>query len=141
MRRGGATKLRSPAATAAPAGLRRLPAARARVVGSWRAPVGADPVIVMNIGFELAVAPGWIAPDVIGRRPLQLRLVEVDDVAALARVVFQQRPRERMIAISDADEAAERHNRVSDAAGLLFDHQVVDRAQVFASMVVDVGAL
>ena len=46
-----------------------------------------------------------------------------------------------MIGVSDSEESAKRHDRVSDLAGLLVDHQVVDGAQPIASIVEDVGAL
>jgi hypothetical protein len=46
-----------------------------------------------------------------------------------------------VIAISDAEKSAERQNRVGNLAGLLVDHEVMDRAQTIASVVEDVGAL
>src|SRR5277367_6350948 len=46
-----------------------------------------------------------------------------------------------MIAVSNSEESAKRHDRVSHLTGLLVDHQVVNRAQPVAAVVKDVSAL
>src|SRR5262249_33941030 len=49
--------------------------------------------------------------------------------------------RQRVIALTDAEEPTERHHRVGDLAGVLVDHDVVDRAQAVALLVVHRRAL
>jgi hypothetical protein len=46
-----------------------------------------------------------------------------------------------VIAASDPEESAERQDCIGNLAGLLVDHEIVDRAQTIASVVEDVGAL
>src|SRR5260370_1592736 len=58
-------------------------------------------------------------------------------VAALALVVVQGRPRQRMILLADAEEAAERHQRIDRLAAHLVDHAVVDGAELLALAGVD----
>lgn len=42
-----------------------------------------------------------------------------------------------MAFLAEAEEAAERHHCVRDLAGLLVDHQAIDRAELFAFDVED----
>src|SRR4029077_5361308 len=46
-----------------------------------------------------------------------------------------------MVLLADAEEAAERHDRVDGLAAHLVDHDVIDGAELLALQVVDVGPL
>src|SRR6185312_8370110 len=75
------------------------------------------------------------------RSPIpKLPLIVIKNVPAGVRVILQQRPGKRMIAVSHSEESTKRHNRVCDLPGSLVDHQVVDRAQPIASVIEDVSA-
>src|SRR6185312_1087663 len=76
----------------------------------------------------------------VARRAFQPISVQIDDVAVLARIVGQHPPREGVIAFADAEEAAERHDSISDAAVELVEHEAVDGAEVFGLPVVNRGA-
>src|SRR3954447_3054372 len=81
-----------------------------------------------------------LAP-LVARGALQPVLVQVDHVAALAGVVLQALPGNRVITVADAEEAAERQHGVLDLARAFVDHEVVDRAKALALAVVDGRAL
>src|SRR5205823_12618379 len=56
----------------------------------------------------------------------ELVLGEVDEIAAEIGVVFQRRPRHRVIILAHAHEAAEAQDRIGDLAGDLVDHHALD---------------
>lgn len=50
----------------------------------------------------------------------------------------QHMPRQRVVFFPDIQEPAERHDGISDLAGVLVDHDVLDGAEVIAPVVVNV---
>ena len=42
-----------------------------------------------------------------------------------------------MVALANPEKPAKRHHRIGDLAGIFVDHQVMHRAQRFASAIVD----
>jgi len=56
---------------------------------------------------------------------LEPAAVEIDDVAAQARVIGQHPPGQRMIALAHAEKASERHHGISYLAGVPVDHEIV----------------
>src|SRR5436190_17784229 len=83
---------------------------------SLRAPIRRGAVVVVNLAAALAVRP--VPGLVLGvmRRALELLFADIDLVAAELRIVGEQRPRQRVIVLADAQEADEAHHRVGDLA-------------------------
>lgn len=77
----------------------------------------------------------------IARRAFELVAGQRDHVAGALHIVFERFPGQRVAVGADAQEAAEFHDGVADLARDLVDHQRVDRAQLVAGRVVDVGAV
>jgi hypothetical protein len=80
------------------------PQSYARSLVSWRSerptasamsqrPIGTDAIVVVDLGFVGSVAPVRLFIHIVGGSPFELTLVEVNDIAALAGVVLQNRPR------------------------------------------------
>src|SRR3546814_18490279 len=59
-------------------------------------------------------------------------LGNVEAVAVLFLVIFEQRPRQWEQAGAEAHRAAEAHHRIGDAAGIFVDHEVDDRPEPLA---------
>jgi hypothetical protein len=76
----------------------------------------------------------------IARGCLEPAAVEIDDVAAPARVIGQHPPGQRMIALAHAEEASKRHHGIGYLAGVLVDHEIVHRAEVLTPAVINRGA-
>src|SRR5262245_44625167 len=70
-------------------------------------------VVVLVDTAAVVRGPQEVLVHVVARGVLEHLLVEVDDVATLAFVVLQGRPRQRVIFLADAEETAERHDRVN----------------------------
>src|ERR1019366_6397645 len=81
---------------------------------SWLHPVARCPVIAIDLATIIG-RPCEFRPAVIVRRVFQHLLVQIDDVAALLRVVLQHRPWQRMKLLAHPKKAAERHHRVDRA--------------------------
>src|SRR5690606_4350128 len=103
-------------------------------------PVGWHAVIFMDLLAPGPVLPVHAVPRAVVRRALQTLLVEIDDITVLLGVVFQHAPRQRMMAVADAEKATERHVGVSHLPGQLVDHHILDGAQFLAGGIVDRGA-
>src|SRR4051812_32642808 len=73
-------------------------------------------VVVINLAAIARVAPVRDLATLVARGALQPVLVQVDHVPALAGVVLQALPGNRVIAVADAEEAAERQDGVLDLA-------------------------
>jgi hypothetical protein len=58
------------------------------------------PIVVVDFGFILSVAPGRFRSDIVSRGAFKPTLVEVDDVPAQVRIIFQHGPRQGMVLIS-----------------------------------------
>src|ERR1700722_10942584 len=104
-------------------------------------PVGSDSVIIVYFAFVGAIAPGRFGADVVCWSTFQLPLVEIDNVTAQIGVIFENRPRQRMILVPDAEEAAERHNSISDFSRRLIDHEIMNRTEALAGGVINVRSL
>jgi ferritin-like metal-binding protein YciE len=78
------------------------------------APIGRHVVVIVNCLAAPGPVPCFVG--IILGRPFELLLADVDFVAFEARIVGQQRPRQRIVVFSDAHEAAEAHDRISDLA-------------------------
>ena len=61
--------------------------------------------------------------------------------SAKTGVVFERRPRNRVVAMRQPEKAAKAHHGVYHAPAHLLDDQVVDRANVLALRAVDRGSL
>src|SRR5579871_3695777 len=107
--------------------------------GSLRPVVRGLVIVVGAIAVLQAVVAGEFLDRVSGRRA-QLVLGVVDDVAAIAVVVGQRTPGQRMILFRNAKEATEAHYREHDVVGFLVQHYVFDVAQLFAFAILDCGA-
>jgi hypothetical protein len=68
-------------------------------------------------------------------------LADVDLVTLKFRVVGEQGPRQRVVVLADAHEAAKAHDRVGDLAADLVDHDPLDIADLVAVRAVDRGSL
>src|SRR5262249_33721412 len=97
------------------------------------------------IGVYRAVARG-IAPVpvvvvAVFRRAAELVLGDAGDIAAEPRVVLQGLPRQRIVIVSDAEEAAEAEHGVGPPAADLVDHHPLDAADLSLVGSIDRGAL
>src|SRR4051794_33112592 len=112
-----------------------------RGVNRFLVPGPIGPVVVRVDALAVGPGPGGPLAVRVAGRVLQPLLVEVDHVAADLGVVGQEAPRQRVVALAQAEEAAEGHDRVGHLAGDLVDHEVVHRAEPLALVVVDRRAL
>src|SRR4051794_12874069 len=112
-----------------------------RGVNRFLVPGPIGPVVVRVDALAVGPGPGGALAVRVAGRVLQPLLVEVDHVAADLGVVGQEAPRQGVVALAEAEEAAEGHDRVGHLAGDLVDHEVVHRAEPLALVVVDRRAL
>src|ERR1700681_2676588 len=70
-------------------------------------------------------------------RPFELLFGDVDLVAVELWIVGQYRPRQRIVVFAEPHETAEAHDRISDLAADLVDHDPFDSAGLFAIRTVD----
>src|SRR4051812_11905418 len=75
-----------------------------------------------------APVPGIVVP--VFRRALELGFGYAGDVAAERGIVFQRLPRQRIMIVADAKEAAERQPGIGHPAALLVDHDALDRTDL-----------
>jgi hypothetical protein len=97
----------------------------------WHAVKLVDPAAVGPVGPVRHVARH------IAGRFLEPAAVEVDDESALARIVVEHPPGQRMVALAHAEETAERHDGVGNLPGGLIDHEIVHRAETLALAIID----
>src|SRR5262249_15959900 len=72
---------------------------------------------------------------------LELLLGNVGAEPAQLRVIGEGAPRDRIVAVAKAHEAAEADDGVAHAARLLVDHQMIDLADMLAVRAVNFGAM
>jgi hypothetical protein len=60
----------------------------------------------VHFGFIVSIAPRGLGPNIVGSGAFELALIEVHDIPSHIRIVFEYRPRLRMVLISHAEEAA-----------------------------------
>src|SRR5438477_10283898 len=63
----------------------------------------------------------------IAWRGFEPTAVKVDDISALACIVGQYFPGQWMVALADAQKAAERHHCIGDLTGVFIDHYGMNR--------------
>jgi len=97
---------------------------------------------IIVIGFVTigAVRPVRHTTCVIAWRSLEPTLIDIDDIAVLANIVFEHSPWQRMIALADAEESPEGHHRIGGLPRYLVDHHAVDRTKMLALQIIDGGA-
>lgn len=83
----------------------------------------------MGPSFPVAILPGVIAE--FGR-VFELLLRNIGAEAAERLVVSEAAPRDRVVAVAEAQEAAEAHDSVGNTARHLVDDEVVDLTSVLA---------
>ena len=111
---------------------RRTRPARAGIRGRLRRPRRwssghrCDPVISVDSLAVIVIGEGVFAGPEPWRVGQLYSNVDIDNVAAQARVICQRTPRQRMIALAEPEEAAERHHDVGDLARDFVDHEIVD---------------
>jgi hypothetical protein len=76
----------------------------------------------------------------IGRRALQPAAIEIHHVPGQSRIVGQDAPRQRVVALPDTEKAAERHDGIGHLPIQLVQHQRIDRSEFLALTVIDRGA-
>src|SRR5262245_3634469 len=86
------------------------------------APVGRNLVVFVQAALAFAIAPVKLAAGAVGRGGAELLVGNVELVAFEFRIVPERIPRQRMILLPHAEEAAEPHHGVSDLAAHLVDH-------------------
>src|SRR5688572_2226296 len=99
-------------------------------------PSDGNAVIVEDPAVIVAVPGGLLAGAVSGAAPQRLA-VEVDDIAALVRIVIELAPGDGMMILADAEEAAEGHHGIVRTPRALVDHEILDPAELLALAVVD----
>src|SRR5262249_18017518 len=100
-------------------------------------PVGRHVVVLVGLGLPVAVGPGIVAE---GRCVLELPFGDTSHVGAELSIVFEGRPGDRVVAVTQAYESAKAHHSIGNTAGDLVDHEVVDLTDFLAVHVVDVRA-
>ena len=73
----------------------------------------------------------------IARRFLERAAVEIDDEPALPRIVVEDPPGQRVVALAHAEETAERHDGVGNLPGGFIDHEIVHRTETLALAIID----
>lgn len=102
-------------------------------------PVDRRAVVLVRAGFPAAVLPGIVAE--LGRI-LQLVLRDAGAIGAERGILFQRGPRAWIVAVAQAEKAAERHDGVGHAPRELVDHEMIDVADfAHAFEPIDRGAL
>src|SRR5665647_1389666 len=85
-------------------------------------PVCRSAVVLVCLRFPGAIGPGIITE---GWRITKLRFGDTGPIAAKRGVIFERRPRDRIMAMCQPQEPAEAHNCVSYATGNFLDQQVI----------------
>ena len=113
----------------------------AQASGPAIAPIGRGAVVAVQALFVVLIAPMRLRAGGVGRGAFERARLDIDDVAAERRLIFELRPGDREMIAAEAEEPAERHDRIDRLARALVDHHVVNRAELLAMRVEDVGAL
>src|SRR5262245_31942407 len=92
----------------------------------------------MRANFPVAILIGVVA-EFGGISQLIFR--DAGPIAAEIGVVFECRPRDRIVTVSESEEAAETHHGVRNTTGNLLNEQVVDFADNILANTIDAGAL
>src|ERR1700689_2525350 len=87
-------------------------------------------VVIVDCRSATTPIPGLVGG--VFRRAFELRITDVDLISFESRVVFQQRPRQRIIVFAHAQETAEAHDGIADLSALLSDHHTLDLADLVA---------
>src|SRR5580765_2338011 len=102
---------------------------------------GVDHAVIIVDPLIVAAIEGGLLAGGEARPLLQFLPVEIDRIAALARIIFEHVPGDRIIFAAEAEQAAERQHRIVGLAGDLVDHEIFDPAELLArAAVVDGGA-
>ena len=102
---------------------------------AWpRLPVSRHAVMTVS-----ALGPISVFPRVVTEfgRVAQLLLVDVGAKTTNRLVIGEGTPRDRIVAMTEAQEAAKTHDRIRDAARGLVDDEVIDLADVLSVLSVD----
>src|SRR5829696_10579147 len=84
----------------------------------------------MQLALAFPVRPIKVAVPIKGRSAAQLLLCDIGAEPTQPGVIIQLVPGYRMLLFADSEKASERHYRVSHFAGLLVNHQPLDRTDV-----------
>src|SRR5215207_90475 len=90
----------------------------------------------MQLALAFPVRPIKVAVPIEGRSAAQLLLCDIGAEPTQPGVIIQLVPGYRMLLFADAEKAPERHYRVSHFAGLLVNHQPLDRTDMIALRIV-----
>ena len=91
----------------------------------------------VNFFFVGTVPPGRQFRASVCRRALELLQRQSHHVTALAGIIFEGVPRERVISLSDTEKSPERHDGIGNLSGHLIDHDVMDLSQPLTAGVID----
>src|SRR5262245_16544741 len=92
----------------------------------------------MRANFPVAILIGVVAE--FGGIP-QLIFRDAGPIATETGVVFERRPRDRIVTVSEPEEPAEAHHGVRNTTGNFLDKQVIDFADNVLANAIDAGAL
>src|SRR5688572_12948012 len=92
-------------------------------------PVWLSLIMAVDALFPIAVDEALVAES---GRVAQLALGDAGDEAFELRIVFQRLPRHGIMAVAEAEKAAEAHDGIGHLARDLVDHQMFDLANFFA---------
>ena len=86
-----------------------------------------------------ALGPISVFPRVVAEfgRVAQLLLVDVGAKTTNRLVIGEGTPRDRIVAMTEAQEAAKTHDRIRDAARGFVDDEVIDLADILSVLSVD----
>lgn len=94
--------------------------------------------MLMHARLPLTIHPAFVG---VVRRALDQVLGDIREVSTTVSVVFQRRPRQRMMAGMQAHEAAKFDDRVKNAARFHINHEMVDLADFLATLIVNGRAI
>src|SRR5215472_17240918 len=96
-------------------------------------PIGRRAVVIVQSTLPIAVnLSGFVKTALADRRPAQLLAHQIELVGVEILVVAQHAPRQRAVFLADPEKTAEGHDRVSNPAAALVDHDALDRADPLA---------
>jgi hypothetical protein len=106
---------------------------------------GSTLVLPIRCGSEILVParfPIPIRPAVVAElwRVLELAFGDVRDVAFLRRIVSDGTPRQWIMAVAEAKEAAKAHDSVPNLSRNLVDHEMIDPADFVSALIIYVRA-
>src|SRR4029077_14336630 len=83
-------------------------------------------IVIVNAAIPGAIGPIPVGVPVVLWRALELIFGHANAVAAEPGVVFQIRPRHRVVVLAHAKESAKRHHCICDLAADFVDHDPLD---------------